>query len=360
MKNQSKSKILFFTLTLIVIFMGCKKEESNKSNGGSTGEINLFDDKYDVYITGFEEVDGSSQVVLWKNGVKVPLNIEGLVSSGGEHVFVEGEDVYVAGKSYNGVDNKMTYWKNGEPHFLETPKVISMYSMSVNNGKVYMVGEAYNDNGILNAVYYTDEGVVSLGDTSIETAATSIFIENDDIYIAGYEAKNPSNLLRHGVYWKNEVQVEFSHPSDHSQPKGIFVKDGDVYIVGDYYSKRNSIIQTCAIWVNDSIAYHSFVSLYLSRIFVDGGNIYTADGSTAAYWKNDQKIELPINKNAVLGSAWSIFAVDNEVFVAGVENHGTGYMDRSKMQAKFWRNNKGMLLDANTRGYAKSIYVVKK
>ncbi len=356
---------LLLALSLFAFIFACKKDNNEgSSNGGPVSGSSLFNDKYDVYMAGHEETEEMGvQAIYWKNDSKVQLNTEGMLSSAAKSIFVDGEDVYVGGNSYVGNKTRVTYWKNGVSKFLSDDEtfVDKVTAMAVENGKVYITGYfRVNDKYVL--AYWTDDKMVILGDSSIDTWTTSIFVENGDVYVCGWEQKNSFSSRLTAVYWKNGNRVQLAHSNDHSKANDIFVKNGDVYVVGTYENVGGEERERGTIWKNDSIVLRVPGTLKLDKVFVEGNDIYTLDKNNQFYWKNLVKVDLHKSSNALIAEPRSIFVVDGEVFVAGTENMSTSYTNNNHMAAKLWKNGNGMQLSdgKNSSTYLQSIYVVKK
>lgn len=273
----------------------------------------------DVYIAGYEEnAKGIKVAKLWKNSVAYNLT-DGGKNGVANSVYVYKNDVYVAG-----VDDGATLWKNGISQKLGTLEAKSVY---VSDNNVYVVGgqpKSYFSilwkNGIekkitnqfdfvmANSVFVSDKKVFIAGSegndrekvailwkngekysfsNSVISSALSVYVSNNDVYIAGYRYNNHG--IQVAALLLNGTEQCFTRTKNHSSANSVFVSGSDVYVVGyemeyevsrDYKEKRKRYIVTsnyiykngvATLWKNgvlqnltdgkyDAVAYSVFVS----------------------------------------------------------------------------------------------------
>ena len=161
-------------------------------------------------------------------------------------------------------------------------------------------------NGIEIATYWKDEVDTQCTDGRFNARGNSIFVDGNDIYLAGYECN--ANGHKVAKYWKNGHEVVLSDGTANAMVQSIFVQKGDVYAAGTDLSKSGAI-----------------------------------------YWKNGVAVKL--EGNVTTSEAHSIFVMEDDI-------HVTGY-DYLK-GAIYWRNGVAKLLAGGPAAHAHSIVVCGK
>ncbi len=237
-----------------------------------------------------------------------------------------GATVYVAG---NGA-NSALYWENGIAIVLpkQSPNNYSTASsIFVSDTDVYVAGSEYTGNintGVaINAVYWKNGTEIML--TNLPNAqrafANSIFVSGGDVYVAGYELTSDSVGI--AVYWKNGDLVNLTpitppYPTPPVPP------------------------------VNTIGSYHLFDYAEAFSIYVSGNDVYVSGYDQffkAAYWKNGVKTQL--SDEYQISNANSIFVSGNDVYTAGWLNDS----------AVYWKNTTINYLQDPMPAQAYSVYV---
>jgi len=146
-------------------------------------------DVKDGVVTGISP--GKASVYAQINDVRSPsceIRVKG--------VFDENNDVYITGS----ISKAVTYWKNG-------------ISVALTSGSNFADGY-------------------------------SIFVADDDVYVAGYEQNDDGIPI--AKYWKNGQETILSEKS--SKAHDIVVADNNVYVVGYEIESLGENIAT--IWIN--------------------------------------------------------------------------------------------------------------
>lgn len=218
-------------------------EELTGSNGfASAKDIYVTDG--DVYVGGIKnESSYVTSIVYWKNGALVTVASGALGSTGGGSIAVKGNDVYIAGM----LDGDLMYWKNGASVTLAGgPGEVTDIAVA-GNGDVYVSGYTFGSPDV--AQYWKNGEKVTLGTGERASQANAIFIENGDVYVAGWETvprSSGSGTVRIARYWKNGEAVDLTDGTHHAEANGIFVLDGKVYTTGVESMDRRS----ATYWIN--------------------------------------------------------------------------------------------------------------
>src|SRR5699024_813194 len=100
-------------------------------------------------------------------------------------IAVDNGDVYVSGYTHKDLDLYGRYWKNGEVKSLSDfqPKDIA-----VSKGKVHLTGYGSHPDSPNSVVkYWHDNQFYTMKTDVFVGSGTSIFVQEDDVYIAGTE-----------------------------------------------------------------------------------------------------------------------------------------------------------------------------
>lgn len=266
------------------------------SDGGIANSIDVFNG--DVYVAGQTDNDGDgytdNDAVYWKNGTLHKLTDHGNAVS----IDVSDGDVYVAGQS----DNSAVYWENGTLHKLTDNGKAT--SISVDNGVVYVTGWK-NSNDFVErdgAKFYTripmywKNGIphkMANDHGNFTELPQSIYVSNGDVYVAGTEYHLTFAGTGKPVYWKNGTRHILGARRG-GTATSIFLDGEDIYIAGRINSLKNS-----GYWKNGT--FHQLMDGYSSNsIVVFDGDVYVSgqeDTSfdvpkNAVYWKNGNKHRL--------------------------------------------------------------------
>ena len=333
LKETIRTGKVFVMLLLLIgsVFVGCKKDNSGTSSGKNVyvagfkdrggwaiaelwingedqklsevkdGEAkSVFVSGKDVYVAGDE---GENEVIakLWKNGVAQNL---ANTSSRANSIYVSDNDVYVAGyMEVNGKD-VATLWKNGEAQDLGGGRA---YSVFVSDGDVYVIKQ--------DKTYQLWKNGVQI-DNYEKAGVKSIFVSNNDVYIAGWRnVGTGNNTTAVATLWKNGEAQGLTDGTCRGYAYSVFVSDGDVYVAG---YKENQNTQT-------------------------GGY----GNEIATLWKNGEAQEL--TDGTCKAGALSVFVSDGDVYVSG-------YVKDGKQVAKLWINGVDQNITSNMEK-AHSIFV---
>jgi hypothetical protein len=231
-------------------------------DGSSFDNIKLnsiFAIRGDVYVAGktTSMSDYMSIATYWKNQVPVYLNNDQTLAEA-TSIFVQGSDIYVAGNETiveNGIQRQYaTYWKNGQAFHVsrERTEATSIY---VKGTDVYMSGNIWgvyppvDENIQYNIpVYWKNGEEIQLTTGKYYAFARSIFVYNNDVYVAGtMTGVDIPNLV--AGYWKNKTPVYLTDGRTNANANSIFVTNQSVYVAGDV--EKDGIRKVAIYWDNN-------------------------------------------------------------------------------------------------------------
>jgi hypothetical protein len=339
-----------------------------------------------VYVTGYENKSyrdvGVSVAKYWNNGNPVSLT-DGKEDAYGKSITVENDNIYVAGATTNtdGVSIP-TYWKNESPTVLNTNGISAFANCIIfKNSDVY-VSVHNKDWKLTNVDYWKNDIPVSLKQEQAIINVNSIFVDkNNIVYAAGNHNIGTGDgfINSRAAYWKGGKEILLSDTEHNSDATSIFVNETDIYVAGceSSQSKTGGYLEgyVATYWKNGKAIYMTDKNRYnfATSIYVSNGDVYVAgygsdketNNETAKYWKNGNEIQLTDGKG--YSRANSIFVNGNDVYVAGEINPETADPDILKLAfsetgankiAVYWKNGKLIALtDKKNDASATSIFV---
>lgn len=211
----------------------------------------------DVYATGFnctiypERYDSTRvryDVLVWKNGVIIDTLITNHTIADARKIFVKGNDIYVSTIESIGTKSVTKVWKNGTVLYNLTngDKRNEPRDMFISDSNIYLAGYGYYNNGV--SISWKNDIMTELNISSKYSEAFSLFVDNNDVYIAGTEEYKYPNYS--AVYWKNGVKntLPLSPKAVNSYAFSIDVKNNNIYAVGQEMEEGKEGYAT--IWVN--------------------------------------------------------------------------------------------------------------
>jgi hypothetical protein len=191
----------------------------------------------DVYCVG--DIVGPSGTVTdsatyWKNGVPFRLSPE----SNGKalSILFAGPETYISGQVWSASSDSGVVWKNGNKNWYVIGSVNALALSQADTFFVGNVGKA--------PAYWTQSVLHNLNTIGY---ATSIAISGTDVYIGG-DTIDANNSYQ-AVYWKNDVVTPLKNSSQYSTVLGIAVAGSDVYAAGAFY--ENNVYKP-SYWKNGS------------------------------------------------------------------------------------------------------------
>lgn len=303
----------------------------------------------DIYIDN-QKISGSTYIFNNTGTFKVVAKLDGYADSDELSVTVREPqyktDIYVAGTEVSGASQIAKYWENGSSVSLTSGTIAYATSIYVYNDDVYVAGFEENSNGVNVAMYWKNGRQYPLTNGASDAEAHSIFVYNGDVYVAGFESAGLNNVAK---YWKNGVAVEVGSRSNSSSAFSVFVSNGDVFVGG---REEKGDYEVAKYWRNgvgvELTSGQSDANIY--SIYVNNNDVYTVGrefvGSkdVAKFWKN--RTSTTLSNSTGESTAYSVFFNDGDVYIAG--NDG----DR----AVYWKN--GVMNVLSGGNGANSIIVV--
>jgi len=284
-----------------------------------------------VYVTG----SSAGRCTYWKDGIPTPFTNTGTFNySQANSIFVENNDVYVAGFEKNLTTNILEgkIWKNAVASTVTNGSTNSnAIAISIVNKDTFVLGTE------ISVVNNNTEGKVWKNGVSTTLSTLSnpaeglfkhalpqaLFIQNNDVYVGGYEIFGVNSDLR-GLVWKNGAPTRLlglcfgaggGCTYDYTQVNDIFIVGNDVYAVGSSPSGVTGVLNYL-IWKN---GIPSSINISPASIFIYNNDIYIAGrvGNIACLSKNG--IVTQLTNGVKQGFATSVYVKDNDVYVAGFE-----------------------------------------
>ena len=317
--------------------------------------VAVFAQTTDVYVGGHI----SNSPTVWKNEVPQHLAESGEILS----VIVVDDNVYACG--IEGEEAKV--WKNDE--VLYTLDVASTYyilaptSIAISGDDIYVTTYELTETFDYIGRFWKN-GVEQSGyEDAVELR--SVFIDGDDIYIAG-------KTNTHATIWKNNTPIYTYASSYDGSFLSVVVANGDVYHMGGdygYYGKsplkdntikreflpKNTKDVGISVWKNGEILYPLATQVYGAGLYFSNGVIYAAgqvpdenDVCQATIWADGIA--------TVLDEAWS---ATSSVFVVGDDIYAAGFSgDFPELDAVLWKNGEAIILATDGNNSANSVFVV--
>jgi len=257
-----------------------------------------------IYAAGTEYVQEGAIGKVWKNGQEQYSFNSGTSAS---FIAVAGNDVYVAVQDW--VLGKAKIWKNGNVESGYTGAKY-LFSIFIDGSDIYAAGQTTDNNA---AVWKNGNVLYAL--TSIEGGANAVFVDNGNVYVAGWECDsgNPNGVSK---IWKNNVTLYTLETGGkfNNIVLALNVSNGVVYAAGTHY-------------------------------------VVEADYACAALWTNGVLTELIDGKGKYGSYAYSMCVYDGNIYVAGT------YDDQ---KALLWKNGTATALATGNNSVAESVFVAEK
>lgn len=324
--------ILF--LFLLIANQSCKKNHSTNPittpnpTDTTITTVDVIDAPSNVYIAGIEFTDSFFTLKYWNNGKAFTIDSVTPFRTIADvarptSIFVSGSNVYITGYSTrNDITHRILgkYWKNGNVTILtDSLKSGTVNSVFVSNNDVYMAGNETSQ--VNNLVEYWKNGVaVPLIDGPIAGSANSIFVSGNDVYVAGNERIHQLQFNYAAVYWKNGNRIVLSNDSiESANATSVFVSGNDVYVAGDVFTGTHIEAVYWKNGIRTILSYNDSLDEHTTAIGVSGNDLYIAGnaGWVAKYWKNGSPVNLTDGRRDA--SITSLSIANGDVYLAGYE-----------------------------------------
>jgi hypothetical protein len=296
-----------------------------QGNESDIKEVSVFSETKNVYLAGYEWGSSYKTACYWENGMMVDLMTNPSNDSYARAIYVYNNDIYVAGY-YNGSYDVACYWKNGVRTDLHTTSLAHALSIFVTADHVYVSGDQAS--GFLTACYWIDGVRTDLGTS--DSSAKSILVSGSDIYTAGnyylagrYEA----------CYWKNSTRIDLETLNEGSYAYSMFIYNNDIYIAGIYVEHIESeYISKACYWKNGTRTNLTTDNEYAvaRSIFVTPIDVYVGGqkGYLACYWRNGEIQTYGEPNTDIINSIW---AIDSDLYLSGQHYYSASYYVNSDL-----------------------------
>jgi hypothetical protein len=300
-----------------------------------------------VHLAGYLGVPDDVVACYWKDSVYTEL-VHDETPSNVTSLSVDGSSVFIAGyKFYLTHQSEAVVWKNGSETIIENAASNTALIAS-NNDKLF---GAWFDLLSFSWVLNTNGTSQPIIDTASNINPTAIGLLGDDVYLSGsssyHDGTPDAPTYVHAQCWKNGELI-FREPEG-SNALSIFVHQNDIYMAGYIYTPGQPVVTAC-YWKNGERVdlTDGTVNSVAKSVFVTGNHVFVCGmiDNQAAYWKDGESIAL--TTGSTYSTANSIFVKGTDVHVAG---HEQGY-------PAYWKNDvKQKIQHQNKRGQIKFIVV---
>jgi len=210
---------------------------------------------------------------------------------------------------------------------IATVHVIVQAAFDANGADVYVAGNGYV-NGKSTAVLWHNGVVQNLSDDQYDAGASSVFVHNNDVYVAGYEKNSGGKEI--AKYWKNGAAVSLPDVGSlGARATAIVVSAaGDVYVAGiDFitYDTWGHPLSEAKYWINGAPVTLSGTGVYFdaSDIAISGNDVYVTSINSGVFWKNGVAQPPIYDGGHVVGNFFSVFVTGSgDVYVTGAYDDG--------------------------------------
>lgn len=337
MKNYIINHI--FCVTVFFIF-GCKSQSDFDSDTQSISGTKT------LYSAGTYGSEPDSLAISWKNGLRNDRSTNAedaqILST-----FVSNGNLYQGGY----VGFRAALWVNGVRSFLsDGTSRARVNAVFVLNANVYAAGQ---DNG--KVVLWKNTLKTFVSDSGSGTAY-SVFVKDDDVYLAGYENTGGEDIA---VLWKNPgstvERTELSDGIADAYALSVSVSSlGKVYVAG----KQTGTTTVATLWVDGDKTELSDLTKDSAAnvVFVSGNDVFVGgnEGNVSTIWKNPgPTVEaFSMSDGTNPASIRSLIKEGENLYAAGFENNGTHDL------AVLWQGGeKQILSDGSFDTVINSLYV---
>jgi uncharacterized protein YjdB len=322
-----------------------------------------------VYVAGYEEDERGTPVArlwirVWANNDWQWLPRELIVGDNSttyaNSVFVSDGNVYVAGHEIIAGTRIAKLWINGAAMNLTTgSNNAQAHSVFVSGGKIYVAG--YEEELGIPAARLWVNGVAAeypLSGKGNEARAASVYVLEDNVYVAGDEVIDGISFAR---LWINNTAQNLSTGSGNAGASSVFVSDGRMCVAGYESTPQNPRQREARLWINGVPQRLSNVNAYAraASVCALGSNVYAVgyemnaqERTVAMLWESNAGGST-LSNGSYDAAAASVFAHGNKVYAAGYENNAQG-----RSSAMLWINGFARpLTGGKTNAMANAVFV---
>ena len=301
-----------------------------------------------VHLAGFVttpivNATGANPVAsYWKDGAYSAL-VADTIYSNVTSLHVDGSSVLIGGYRIINPTHQSVFWRDGNATVIEEACCDPIVASRNNN----LFGVWHGKTG---GLWFHKNGTSQrIMDTAYNIGPTDLALLGDDMYISGcsvwHDGKPDSKTYQNAQCWKNG-QLIFRE-SDNSNAMSIFIHQNDIYMAGYLHDLASATITPC-YWKNGERVSLTGVSANALSIFVTDSHVYVSGvmNNQAVYWKDGELMVL--STPGPYSAANSIFVQGTDVHVGGVE-HG---------HPAYWKNDvKQDIENQDKFGYVKFLVV---
>ena len=201
-------------------------------------------------------------------------------------------------------------WKNGVATNLsdENREHGNANSVFVNNNNVYVAGSIVFENTLNPQVILWTNGIATnISNNENHELARSLFVDEDDIYIAGYGFENEIQVVK---FWKNGNVTD---GLNHAHANSIKIYNNDVYVVG-YENSEGFNNRVAKLWLNGETinlsdgtydAWAESIHIYENDVYIVGSGNNSNEEDLVKVWKNG--LTISSTADSIYASPLSIF-----------------------------------------------------
>ena len=233
-------------------------------------------------------------------------------------------DVYVVGVE----NNTAVLLKNGIKQVLDGGTFA--YSVYVSNDDVYVAGYLVNADSTTVARLWKNGVLQTLEDAEGTQSHSVCVANNNDVYVAGFTGTS-------AILWKNGIRQTLETGQDY-YTESVYVYENDVYVAGTGNGQAILWKNGTSQILNDGYGAGS--------VYVNSDDIYVAGSGyeSAILWKNNSKQTLEDSSKC----GYAVYVMNDDVYVTGSGREG----------AILWKNGTKQTLEGGDKegDYAYSIY----
>jgi hypothetical protein len=264
-----------------------------------------------------------------------------------------GTNVYVAGYRQ---DSLASVWKNGVVTNLTNGAYLAeANSIYIYDNDVYVAGYERNADGKTVAKLWKNGIATNLTNGTYIAAARSVYVSGNNVYVAGFGGSTSKSA----TVWKNGIATDLTDGACQAAANSVYLSGNDVYVAG--YESKCSGNARATVWKNGIVTHftNGISSSSLAKsVCVSGNDVYVAgydrrlgSNDVATVWKNG--IAINLTDGTYDANANSIYISGNDVYVTGEEKNANG-----TYVAKLWKNGIATNLTNGTyKATARSVYV---